>query len=235
MMANDDSPWVAETPEKHFGWLDSASGDTAAHRRRIRREKLRRRRQFAKSSESSPTGVVAFGAGDWDGGDADGGTDGGAEIALDKSDDLLDKVLARVDPQSEQRAAPDNAPANAPSNDAVVASEETVVGANAICVSSVAEGDEAGAIAGSRLETLRAAAASAAQERKHARVIRNREVALKARQAFKARLQSLETENFTLKEKASSLHAENDALRSQILAIRASFRSQETLQTSAMR
>lgn len=56
-------------------------------------------------------------------------------------------------------------------------------------------------------------------DKRHARVIRNREVALKARQAAKARLLSLETENKSLKNTARHLQDINSSLKSQIQAL----------------
>lgn len=51
-------------------------------------------------------------------------------------------------------------------------------------------------------------------------MIRNREVALKARQAAKNKMKNLEQENSSLKSRASVLEVENSTLRSQIQLLR---------------
>lgn len=53
-------------------------------------------------------------------------------------------------------------------------------------------------------------------DKKTARVIRNREVALRARLAVKAKMKNLQTENTTLKSRATHLEVENSTLRIQI-------------------
>jgi hypothetical protein len=62
---------------------------------------------------------------------------------------------------------------------------------------------------------------SSDEERKLARVIRNREVALQARLATKARLTLLQDENSVLANRADSLLAQNSTLKTQIHAIAA--------------
>lgn len=59
-------------------------------------------------------------------------------------------------------------------------------------------------------------AAASALDKRTARVIRNREVALRARQAAKAKMHRLESENSNLKSKASHLERENTNLKMQI-------------------
>lgn len=59
-------------------------------------------------------------------------------------------------------------------------------------------------------------AAASALDKKTARVIRNREVALRARQKAKAKMHHLESENTNLKTKASNLERENSNLKMQI-------------------
>eukprot|EP00178_Gracilaria_changii_P028043 TRINITY_DN949_c0_g2_i1.p1 TRINITY_DN949_c0_g2~~TRINITY_DN949_c0_g2_i1.p1 ORF type:complete len:196 (-),score=64.62 TRINITY_DN949_c0_g2_i1:368-955(-) len=61
---------------------------------------------------------------------------------------------------------------------------------------------------------------AAALNRRAARVIRNREVALRARQRQKALMKRLETENVTLKSRALSLEQENGTLKTQIEVLR---------------
>jgi hypothetical protein len=57
-------------------------------------------------------------------------------------------------------------------------------------------------------------------DKKQARIIRNREVALKARQAAKEKLAQLESDNDALNSNASCLESENATLRSRIQALR---------------
>lgn len=61
---------------------------------------------------------------------------------------------------------------------------------------------------------------AAAIDKKTARVIRNREVALRARQAAKDKLLHLETENTSLRSRAGELEVENSTLRLQIESLR---------------
>lgn len=61
-----------------------------------------------------------------------------------------------------------------------------------------------------------AAAAASIKDKKAARVIRNREVALRARQMAKLKMKNLESENCSLKSRASSLESENLTLRSYV-------------------
>lgn len=60
------------------------------------------------------------------------------------------------------------------------------------------------------------AAAASAKDKKAARVIRNREVALRARQMAKLKMKNLESENCSLKSRATSLESENLTLRSYV-------------------
>lgn len=53
-------------------------------------------------------------------------------------------------------------------------------------------------------------------DKKSARVIRNREVALRARQAAKMKMKNLESENCSLKSRATSLETENLTLRNYV-------------------
>lgn len=62
--------------------------------------------------------------------------------------------------------------------------------------------------------------ALSAMDKRTARIIRNREVALRARQAQKAKMIRLESENSTLKGKAADLERENGALKAQIDALK---------------
>lgn len=63
-------------------------------------------------------------------------------------------------------------------------------------------------------------------DKKTARVIRNREVALRARQAAKAKLHNLESENSSLRNRASDLEHENSTLKRQIESLRHGVNSQ---------
>ncbi|CAN8071839.1 unnamed protein product [Agarophyton chilense] len=72
----------------------------------------------------------------------------------------------------------------------------------------------------SRASRLTPVADQAALNRRAQRVIRNREVALRARQKQKALMKSLENENFSLKSKATSLEVENSTLKTQIDLLR---------------
>lgn len=85
----------------------------------------------------------------------------------------------------------------------------------------------AGPVSRARVEKVStpASAASAdarmkALDKKAARVIRNREVALRARQAAKTKMKNLESENCNLKSRATTLEIENSTLKSQIEMLR---------------
>lgn len=58
--------------------------------------------------------------------------------------------------------------------------------------------------------------AASIKDKKAARVIRNREVALRARQMAKLKMKNLESENCSLKSRATSLESENLTLRSYV-------------------
>lgn len=60
------------------------------------------------------------------------------------------------------------------------------------------------------------ASAASIKDKKAARVIRNREVALRARQMAKMKMKNLENENCSLKNRASTLESENITLRSYV-------------------
>ena len=59
-------------------------------------------------------------------------------------------------------------------------------------------------------------------DKKQIRVIRNRQVALEARQKAKERLHRLESENSNLKNKATNLERENTSLKLQIESLKES-------------
>lgn len=67
-----------------------------------------------------------------------------------------------------------------------------------------------------RMNVVSNATAAGIKDKKAARVIRNREVALRARQMAKMKLKNLENENCNLKNRASTLESENLTLRSYV-------------------
>lgn len=81
--------------------------------------------------------------------------------------------------------------------------------ANGCTASTVANNGRNGAV-------VNAAAAASIKDKKAARVIRNREVALRARQMAKLKMKNLESENCSLKNRASTLESENMTLRSYV-------------------
>lgn len=67
-----------------------------------------------------------------------------------------------------------------------------------------------------RTNVISSASAASIKDKKAARVIRNREVALRARQMAKLKMKNLESENCSLKNRASTLESENITLRSYV-------------------